>query len=59
MNAVGHSTKDRRYWYFIYRRQCVLCGKCDENRERRYTPKPENSLERLEDRQDACHDHFL
>ena len=48
-----------KYWYFIYTKECVLCGKTDTYRERRYTPKPETPELRYKYEQDACSRHFM
>ena len=47
------------YWYFTEVVSCVLCGKETRNKERRYTPKPDNPSERTVWREDACHNHFM
>jgi hypothetical protein len=44
---------------FIYIDQCVLCGREEVDRERRYTPKPEDWTERIEFHDYACVEHFL
>lgn len=49
----------RKYWYFITTRECVLCGYSEETRERRYTPKPEDWLQRREFIQFTCGMHFV
>lgn len=36
------------HWYFIYCHECPLCGKTDEYRERRYTPRPAEYEDRHE-----------
>ena len=30
-----------KYWYYMERHACVLCGREKTYRERRYTPRPE------------------
>jgi hypothetical protein len=49
----------RKYWYFIYYEECVLCGRNEEFRERRYTPRPEKYEDRHEFSQYACDVHFM
>ena len=34
------------HWYFITYRECPVCGRCEEYRERRYTKKPKRPEER-------------
>lgn len=37
----------KKYWYYQSYKECVECGrKMDSYKERRYTPKPENSYDR-------------
>ena len=50
--------KTGKYWYFIAIRECVLCGNIEEDRYRRYTPRPENPEDRHEYSQFACGEHF-
>jgi hypothetical protein len=54
-------TRDKKgkYWYHFYIVECVLCGVCDEDRERRYTTKPKDKSDRYEYRQTACDCHFM
>lgn len=47
------------YWYEFFHSECVLCGKSDTYRERRYTPKPEGVNERHHFAQNACPQHFI
>jgi hypothetical protein len=51
-------TSQRPCWYFITVWTCVLCGREDEIRERRYTPRPEHYGDRHEFIEEACSDHF-
>lgn len=57
-----HKSTDRvnqkPHWYKCYSTECVLCGRGDEWRERQYTPKPDDPMERHEYRQYACGVHF-
>lgn len=48
----------QRYWYFISIRECVLCGRSHEHRERRPYPKPNDYWERHEREEYACSNHF-
>jgi hypothetical protein len=50
--------KHQPHWYFIYLWCCVLCGKTEETRERRYTPRPDDYNQRHEFSEGACGDHF-
>lgn len=45
-------------WYFIRVWTCVLCGKTTEDRERRYTSRPESFNDRHDFIEGACSDHF-
>lgn len=54
----GDKCKDVKYWYFITYRECVLCGRHSETRERRYTPRPCLYKDRHSYEQFACTDHF-
>jgi len=47
------------HWYEIWRKECVLCGRIEEYRVRRLTPKPERYWDRVHYSQDACGEHFL
>jgi hypothetical protein len=47
------------HWYYIYQSECVLCGAWDEERERRFTKRPELWEERHEYEQYACASHFM
>jgi hypothetical protein len=46
-------------WYFITITECVLCGRGDEDRERRTDPRPEDWKDRHRYVQDACGEHFV
>jgi hypothetical protein len=48
----------RKHWYFIYTEWCVLCGRTNVYRERRYTPRPPDWESRHEDSEYACGSHF-
>jgi hypothetical protein len=48
----------RRYWYHITYTECVLCGRGDTIRERRYDPKPDEYNQRVGFEQYACEGHF-
>ena len=37
-----------KYWMYTTVYECPLCGYEDVNRERRYTPKPEDWQKRIE-----------
>ena len=49
----------RPHWYMIHTWYCVLCGREDTYRERRYTPRPEEPQQRVDLQEMACDDHFL
>ncbi len=49
---------NRKYWYYIITYECVLCGRYDEYRERRYTEKPKDYRDRHERKEYACESHF-
>jgi hypothetical protein len=51
--------KGKGCWYKIHIRECVLCMKTDEWRERMWTPKPNNPADRYDYKQFACWSHFL
>jgi len=54
-----------RHWYRITVYECVICGRTDTNRERKYGQRPKDlpdgrpSPERYEWHQVACSGHFL
>lgn len=48
----------KKYWYHVLVIECVLCGREQVYRERRYTEKPSERGKRYEYRQDACGIHF-
>ena len=50
--------KGRGCWYFISEWWCVLCGRSEQTRERRWTPKPKRAEDRYEYTEGACGDHF-
>jgi hypothetical protein len=55
-----YNKKDKRkYWYYIYIEECVLCGRYSEVRERRYTPKPKEYWDRHQRTEYACNEHFM
>lgn len=47
------------YWYKFYIEECVLCGCYEEWKERMYTPKPKDVMDRYERIETACGGHFL
>lgn len=47
------------YWYKFYIEECVLCGWHMEWKERMYTPKPKDVMDRYERIEMACGGHFL
>lgn len=49
----------RKYWYFIHTWECVLCGRYEEYRERRYTSRPEDYHKRHDRNEYACGEHFI
>lgn len=48
--------KSEKYWYFISVIECPVCGDIETFKERKYTPKPEDSAERhsYEQKYDWC-----
>lgn len=48
----------RLHWYFTYTWFCVLCGRTETTRERRYTAKPERAEDRCYYHEGACGCHF-
>lgn len=46
------------HWYFITETYCVLCGRSEVERERRYTPRPDDWFKRHEFIEYACESHF-
>lgn len=51
--------KKVKYWYEFYHEECVLCGRGDDYKIRRYTPKPKEWMERHHYEQFACDGHFM
>jgi hypothetical protein len=49
----------RKYWYYYYERECVLCGDYELTKERRYGPKPADYADRWERVEYACESHFM
>ena len=49
----------KKYWYYTEIWTCVLCGAETKYKERKYTPKPENSSDRIIYHEDACNTHFI
>ena len=47
------------YWYKFYIDECVLCGAGETVKERQYTLKPKDVMERYEYTQYACQYHFM
>lgn len=49
------------HWYFIRVYECPICGRWEEERERRYGPKPERAEDRYEFLHDTVcvHSHFV
>ena len=48
----------RKHWYFVSTWFCVLCGRTEEIRERRYTRRPKDPAKRHDYIEDACGHHF-
>jgi hypothetical protein len=44
----------KKYWYFITYYVCVVCGREEEHRERRYGERPENPIDRHEIIDELC-----
>lgn len=57
--AMTTTTQQRPYWYYVSEWECVLCGRTEIFRERRYTPKPIGRSARYEYHETACCGHFL
>ena len=55
----GSMKRNKRYWYYFWFSECVLCGKTYTYKERRYTKKPKRSHKRYQFTQFACGVHFL
>jgi hypothetical protein len=49
---------NKKYWYFLTVYECVLCDAQIRYKERRYTEKPKNPIERIEFKQMTCSNHF-
>jgi hypothetical protein len=49
----------KKHWYFVYVRECPICGKTKESRERKYTAKPQDWHERMIVRWKSCDKHWL
>jgi hypothetical protein len=45
-----------KYWYKTYIEECPVCGRSDQYKERQYTEKPEDYLDRVKvyQRYDYC-----
>lgn len=43
---VRKSESGRGCWYFVEVHECPVCGKCDIYKERQYTKKPKEWVER-------------
>jgi len=50
--------KKVKYWYYITIETCVLCGKEYIYRERRYTERPKEYIDRHKFVEFACDRHF-
>ncbi len=48
----------RKHWYRLTITECVLCGAQDKEKEKMYTPKPDDPYKRLIFKQTACSQHF-
>lgn len=57
--VVPKHPKGKGCWYHTTIVECVLCGRDDIYRERRYTIKPSNPSLRLDYSQTACGCHFI
>lgn len=60
MRGVMNDNKTKsKYWYKTTTYYCPVCGKEEPDRERMYTPKPEDSSERYVYKQwyDSCEDY--
>lgn len=55
---IQEAKPKKGYWYYTVTYECVLCGREEVYRERRYTPKPKEHGERFEYHQTACPQHF-
>ena len=51
--------KKQKYWYKFYIEECVLCGCHEEWKEKMYTPKPKDIIDRYEHIETACGYHFM
>ena len=59
MTSPGKTKKrKRKYWYEITTTECVMCGRGDKWRQRRYGRKPA-AAKRYHYQQFACYEHFL
>jgi len=48
----------RKYWYYYYEEECVLCSRYHIYKERRYDEKPKEYWDRHKFTQYACDGHF-
>lgn len=55
---IGKVMARRKHWYRITIDECVLCGRSHKDKERMYTPKPEDPHKRRVINQSACNTHF-
>ena len=53
------SVRMKPHWYFQTVYECVICGKTDIYRERRYGRKPVRHQQRYSYRAVGCDSHFL
>ncbi len=46
---------NKKYWYMLYIEECPVCGRTDEFKERRYTRKPGDRVDRYNYKQEYCY----
>ena len=44
----------KKYWYRIYRSECLLCGRCWKIRERVYGKRPKSESKRVRHEMHWC-----
>lgn len=58
-SAATRDPHGKGSWYFISQWFCVLCGRSEETRERRYDKRPVDPNDRHEYTEGACSGHFI
>lgn len=59
VKATSSTREMKPHWYMIYHHDCPICGEHHKVRERQYTPKPTDPLDRMRFIIEACVSHFV